>query len=510
MSLNKKLNLTLVLVTTLILSGAGFWNVYSIRNQELLRLEQDANLILQRLHTTLPQTLWDFAPHQAQIIIEGELNNPVVVAIQIEDGENATFAKTEKNDFQSLAAGTLMEIGQPLLFHKDGVPQNLGTVKLFVTKEKVFQSVNKAIVTRVLEMIFLELVLSIALAYALGRMVMGPLSRVLHSINGIITDRDLSRRIRFQSRDELGLLASSIDAFLDDIHLLVTEMNYAAHAVQATAQGALNAHQTLHTEIHHQRGAITQLNAAIGDIAETARQVRHKSNETAELVGVAQQDTGIGLRHVRDTAEKISDLSNDVGRSADAVNQLKLNVDAISHVLDVIVAVAEQTNLLALNAAIEAARAGEAGRGFAVVADEVRSLAKRTQESTREIASNLEQLNLSTEKTVIAMQDSVPKARQSIDSAKDTGASINRISSNVNRIQQHAREINSSTDNQNAAIVRIQNCFGDINQSIEHTLTVANTAQQLNDDLVSTLTSLQSLAGRFKTGDVTVDMGASA
>lgn len=499
MSLNKKLNLTLVLVTTLILSGAGFWNVYKIRAQELWRLEQDANLILQRLHTTLPQTLWDFAPNQAQIIIDGERNNPVVVALQIRDGENALFAKTEKDNFSSMPADALMEIGQSLIFHKDGIPQNLGTVKLFVTKEKVFESVNQAIVTRALEILLLELVLSIALAYALSRMVMGPLSRVLHSINGIIADRDLSRRIRFQSRDELGSLASSIDEFLDDIHLLVTEMNHAAHTIQATAQSALNAHQTLHTEIHQQRGAITQLNAAIGDISETARQVQHKSGETAHLVSIAQQDTSIGLQHVRDTAEKISDLSNDVGRSAEAVNQLKLNVDAISHVLDVIVAVAEQTNLLALNAAIEAARAGETGRGFAVVADEVRSLAKRTQESTREISSNLEQLNLSTEKTVIAMRDSVPKARQSIDSAENTGASIDRISTNVDRIQQHAREINSATDNQNAAIVRIENCFGDINQSIEHTLAVANTAQQLNDDLVNTLSSLQNLAGRFKT-----------
>lgn len=499
MSLNKKLNLTLVLVTTLILSGAGLWNVYSIRHQELQRLEQDARLILQRLHTTLPQTLWDFAPQQAQIIIDGERNNPVVVAIQIQDGENAVFAKTEKDVFQSLATDSLLAIEQPLVFYKDGVAQNLGSVKLSVTKEKVFESVNQTILSRAIEILLLELVLSIALAYALGHMVMSPLSRVLHSINGIIADRDLSRRIRFQSRDELGSLACSIDEFLDDINLLVTEMNQVAHTIQATAQSALNSHQTLHTEIHQQRGAITQLKTAIGDISETARQVQHKSGETADLVGIAQEDTGIGLRHVRDTAEKISDLSDDVGKSAEAITQLKLNVDAISQVLDVIVTVAEQTNLLALNAAIEAARAGDTGRGFAVVADEVRSLAQRTQQSTREITSNLEQLNLSTDKTVTAMRDSVPKARQSIDSAKNTGASIDRISSNVNRIQQHAREINAATDNQNSAIVRIQNCFGDINQSIEHTLAVANTAEQLNRDLVTTLTNLQNLAGRFKT-----------
>ncbi len=500
MSLNKKLNLTLVFVTTLILLAAGCWNVYSIRAAEMARLQQDADLILRRLDTTLPQTLWDFAPNQAKIIIAGELNNPAVVGVRILDGENKVFTEAAANSAKVSDAAGILKVEKPLFFSQAGTPQKVGVVELSLTTEKVVDTVNQAIITRALEIIILDVLLSIALAFALGRMVMRPLAKVLHSVNAIIADRDLGRRIGIRSRDELGELALSIDEFLEDIHQLVTEMSNATHSIQNIAHSIVTSYQALHAEVQLQRKTITSLHRAVEEIAQTARDVQRKSSETTELVGITQEDTSLGLRHVRNTAEKITDLSGDVGRSAEAIDQLKQNVDAISHVLDVIVSVADQTNLLALNAAIEAARAGETGRGFAVVADEVRSLAQRTQDSTREISSNLELLNRSTEKTVTAMRDSVPKARQSIDSSKDTGASIERISANVNSIQEYAREIKMAAEDQNISIGRMENCFGDISAAIEQTLRVADATKQLNQDLVSTLSTLQNLAKRFKTG----------
>lgn len=499
-SLSAKLNVTLVCVTTLILGAAGAWNTHHLKTLETERLEQDAGTILKRLESTLPQALWDFSPAQAEKILHGELHHPSLLAIRVVDSDGKEFSQA----FSDINAVTTLpehaiQRSLPLNFNDGSTHSQVGTVTLYMTDAPIQARVKDAVITRFIEIIILDILLSLALAFSLGKLVMSPLQRVLDDINSIARERDLRRRIEHRSSDELGQLAGGINAFLKDINAVVTEINHATAKLLVVANEATQSQDKLQEEMNRQQFAIDMLTTALHEIGITARNVAKNSHDTAKLVSTAQRETATGLKQVEMSTDTTSNLTKEVGRSAEAIDQLRVKVDAITLVLDVIRDVAEQTNLLALNASIEAARAGDQGRGFAVVADEVRSLASRTQQSTRQISMSLEELHHSTERTVTTMRDSLPMATISIENAKDAGQSINRILESVNKILEQAQMIASAAEQQSASLHEIDESVANINNVLEHTLEVAETTQRLNHDLVGTVSNLQKLTVRFKT-----------
>ncbi len=498
-SLSAKLNVTLVCVTTLILAAAGAWNTHNLHQQEIERLESDAGAMLQRLNATLPQTLWDFAPPQAEKILKGE-QHPSLLGIRVTDTEGKVFAQSGIDDETGAALpDAAMERTLNLTFNDGGTLNTVGTLTLYLTDAAIQARVKDAVITRFIEIIVLDIMLSMALGFSLGQLVMSPLKRVLDTINTITRERDLSRRVAHRSDDELGQLSVGINAFLNDIQQLVGEINNATAKLLHVATDTTHSHSKLQEEMNRQQFAIDMLTTALHEIGITARDVAKNSSDTAKLVSTAQRDTANGLTQVQMSTETTTKLTTEVGRSAEAIDQLRVQVDAITHVLDVIRDVAEQTNLLALNASIEAARAGDQGRGFAVVADEVRSLASRTQQSTRQISASLEELHSTTEKTVTTMRDSLPMATVSIENAKDAGQSINRILGSVNLILDRAQQIASAAEQQSSSLTEIDESVKNINNVLEHTLEVAETTQRLNHDLAATVSNLQKLTVRFKT-----------
>lgn len=497
-SLSAKLNVTLVCVTTLILGAAGAWNTHHLRQLETERLQQDASSILERLNATLPQTLWDFSPPQAEKILRGELHHSAILGIRVTDSDGKVFSEAYGSTRNEAPQGTI-ERSLGLTFMDGSTANKVGGVTLYLTDAPIQKRLKDAVITRCIEILILDILLSLALAFSLGKLVMSPLKRVLDNLNTIARERDLSRRIEHYSQDELGQLSGALNSFLGDINAMVTEINYATGILLSVATETTQSHEKLQQEMNRQQFAIDMLTTALHEIGITARDVAKNSSETAKLVSTAQRDTANGLQQVQMSTETTTSLTKEVGRSAEAIDQLRVQVDSITHVLDVIRDVAEQTNLLALNASIEAARAGDQGRGFAVVADEVRSLASRTQQSTRQISHSLEELHSSTEKTVTTMRDSLPMATESIENAKDAGQSITRILQSVNLILERAQQIASAAEQQSSSLTEIDESVANINNVLEHTLDVAETTQRLNHDLVATVSNLQKLTVRFKT-----------
>ena len=497
-SLSAKLNVTLVCVTTLILVIAGAWNTQNLRQQETERLDADAAAMLQRLQASITQALWDFAPVQAEKVIHGE-HHPALLGIRVADTDGNTFAQAgfENNANHEPPKDAIVR-SLTLDVDDAGKRNQVGTLTLYLTDEPIRMRVKDAVATRFIEIIVLDILLSLALALALGQLVMTPLKRVLDNINTIARERDLSRRVDHRSNDELGQLSKGINAFLTDIQTLVGEINNATTKLLNVATETTESHDKLQQEMNRQQFAIDMLTTALHEIGITARDVAQNSSDTAKLVSTAQRDTTNGLNQVQMSTDTTSRLTTEVGRSAEAIDQLRIKVDAITHVLDVIRDVAEQTNLLALNASIEAARAGDQGRGFAIVADEVRSLASRTQQSTRQISTSLEELHHTTEKTVATMRESLPMAAVSIDNAKDAGQSINRILSSVNLILNRAQQIASAAEQQSASLAEIDESVKNINNVLDHTLEVAVTTHRLNQELVVTVSNLQRLTVRFR------------
>ena len=228
-------------------------------------------------------------------------------------------------------------------------------------------------------------------------------------------------------------------------------------------------------------------------VEEVARNAVSTSEASSESNRTAQH----GREQVRQTVESISHLADDVTHTASEVEQLAGQVRDISKVLDVIRSIAEQTNLLALNAAIEAARAGEAGRGFAVVADEVRALAHRTQQSTREIEQMVSGIQQGTDKAVNAMQNSNSRARSTLDVAKAAGQALDEIAAAISQINERNLVIASASEEQAQVAREVDRNLVNIRDLSMQSSAGANQTSAASQELSRLAVDLNALVARF-------------
>lgn len=499
-SLSFKLNLTLVLVTATMLSAFALWNARTIHIQETERMALDTESILLRLNETLPAAMWNFATTPAEKAIQGELKHPAVDAIVVTDMDGKIFTQANKQQRDSLTIPDNALTKQTALSYLDGdTASDVGTVTLVLTQKPVQQAVRNALIASAIQILLLEILLSIALAFVLSRLVISPLTGILTHINDITKEHNLTKRIRHQGQDELGQLSHALNQFFDEIQNAVKSIHGATDNLLHIASGTRESHQSLENDMNQQQNAIDLLTAALQNIGTASDQLTSNSHETTQLISNAKQDTSQGAKQVQYALSSVKQFANDASKSTEAIDQLRQEVDAIAQVLDVIRGIAEQTNLLALNAAIEAARAGEQGRGFAVVADEVRALASRTQQSTHEISETLAKLMQRTEATVTAMRSGVAVTQQTIENATEAGESIQRVLHSIEEILSMSEQISAATTQQSRSLSETDHSVEDINQAVSHTLEQAHSTRQLNDKLLTTASTLNQLASKFKT-----------
>jgi methyl-accepting chemotaxis protein len=238
---------------------------------------------------------------------------------------------------------------------------------------------------------------------------------------------------------------------------------------------------------------------AIHEMSATAKEVASSIAHTATASGEANEQTIGGSRIVKQSIDQINRLAKQIDTSSDAISAVEQYSSAISGVLDVIKGVAEQTNLLALNAAIEAARAGEQGRGFAVVADEVRTLAGRTQASTEEINETIEKLQGGSQQAVAAMEQSRQEMQSAVDLATQTGEALNAIADAVHKIDEMATQIAGASEEQGAVSEEINQNITRINEMSSQTAAGSEDTATASEDLSRMAAELQVLVGQFKT-----------
>jgi len=252
------------------------------------------------------------------------------------------------------------------------------------------------------------------------------------------------------------------------------------------------------TNIDNQRRETEQVATAMNEMAATVQEVARNASEAAGAASHADNEAGAGRAVVRETTASIENLAHEVESAAQVVQQLANDSESIGAVLDVIKGIAEQTNLLALNAAIEAARAGEQGRGFAVVADEVRTLASRTQDSTKEIEGMIEQLQNGARNAVEVMENGREKARTGVDQTKQAVQALDAITKAVATINQMNTQIASAAEQQRATTEEMNRNIININQIAEQTATSAIQTTTASDELARLSAQLQSLVNQFK------------
>ena len=259
---------------------------------------------------------------------------------------------------------------------------------------------------------------------------------------------DLTQRIPVENNDEVGLLAANFNTFIGSLHQLISHVRQQAVSLNQEAQtGKRRTHQAVQ-DLARQQQEISMVATAVTEMASATQEIANNAEQTAAAAMQSSQSSESGKTLVNKTRQSINQLSDEVTDATDVIAQLDRHAQEISGVLSTIQGIAEQTNLLALNAAIEAARAGEQGRGFAVVADEVRVLSQRTAASTTEIQATIETLQKTTEKAVHMMARSRDMAGNSVQDALDASSALEEITRAVSIISDMANQIATAAEEQ--------------------------------------------------------------
>ena len=342
-----------------------------------------------------------------------------------------------------------------------------------------------------------SLIIATAIAYLSVRAITIPLARV-NELLRVASSGDLTQRLDDSSTDEFGLLAKNCNRLIDNLKELINTINERADQLAAASVQTSTITLQTTTSIEDQKSQISQIASATTQM-----------HTTSELVTQNAEDTLKEIKHADMEAEKVKSISaknkstilvlaNDVEQAAEVINKLHQDSASISGILDVIRGVADQTNLLALNAAIEAARAGEQGRGFAVVADEVRTLASRTQKSTQEINSMIEVLQAGAEKAVAVMNQGREQTVICVEQTETAGQALNLITDAVHRAYEVSTRIEQAAREQNTVSSEISERLENIVGIAEQTTIGAQQTSVSSAEVARLAQELQTSIGRFK------------
>ncbi len=312
-------------------------------------------------------------------------------------------------------------------------------------------------------------------------------------------DADLTRELRLQGRDEMARLGKAFNAFLGKIRHTIVEVSDTATRVNAAAERLNVVSHNASQGTKRQSDETERVALATAEMLHAAQEVQRMVQSGADAAISAQGSAQRGQKVLVSTQSEIDRLAADVEQASTVILELEQDSERIGGVLDVIRGIAEQTNLLALNAAIEAARAGEQGRGFAVVADEVRNLASRTQESTEEIHAMIERLQKASREAVSVMQTGREQARETVEHAAETRQALDEILNNVATISESSGSIAAAALQQTHNIDEINRTIASISEVAEQTSDGASELDGSTGELTSMAVRLQDLMRTFKT-----------
>jgi methyl-accepting chemotaxis protein len=330
-----------------------------------------------------------------------------------------------------------------------------------------------------------------------NRSLMGSINRIKVAVHNM-AEGDLTTQVKIDANDEMQQIANDMNMMIERTNALVSQVISAANQVVLSSDQSSATSEDARDGVNQQNQQLELIATAMNEMSATVHEVANNAASAAEATRNADTEANNGRAVVNQTIQSINDLSREMQQASSVIKQLEDDSESIGTVLDVIRGIAEQTNLLALNAAIEAARAGEQGRGFAVVADEVRTLASRTQDSTQEIQAMIEKVQQGAQNAVKVMEDGNEQTEKTVSQAAEAGTTLESITAAVNHITQMNEQIASAAEEQSSVAEEINRNVVNVRDIAEKTVDNANSTAESSESLKNVALQLQSLVAEFK------------
>ncbi len=433
------ITITMCVVSTLIL----FINYQAAKSYQENRFQEDINAQIELINSSMAESVFAYDFQQIEAIAKSLVNTALISHIRLMDHRGKDLATATKNSEDSAEkvqrSGVEIKRGDEVIGKYDISFSKSTMEALLAAKVRLSAYIVLGLLICILITIFL----------LTRSMIVAPVRGVSHSLAEIAAGGgDLTKRLPDHGGDEVAELAMNFNRVMEQIASIIKNVIVVTGKVGDNVRNMSTATDNTVNSTAQQLRELEQVAAALNELSASATEVARSAGQTAEKTNEASRAADEGSETVRSSQQTIQRLTGQIEATAEKIQVLKDNSENIGSVMEVIRSIAEQTNLLALNAAIEAARAGEQGRGFAVVADEVRSLAQKTQTSTEEIESIITQLQKAADEAHISMNTSMSSVQETIDTAAKVDEALKRIQENVGTINDMNHHIATASTEQ--------------------------------------------------------------
>jgi len=489
-SITHKMLLALVGSTILVLFLVSSISYFVQKSDEQADWENKRSVINSQLSVIFQEPVFAYDKPLIKGILTAILKDNAITSLKVLDQRDKVLAtgvsSSEKPDERLVL---------PLLWTDNST---IGSVHIGYSHELVNNRLNNALFDKFIALIVTIILLSVVVIYFLRKIVIHPLAS-LSSVLGDIAQGggDLTQRIPVKSADELGELAGNFNNFINTVQSIVSALALANTELSSVAERVKNVSESTNRDSQEQRMQtkdalvnLTQLQETTAHIAENAEQTALNTNNVHKL-------SQSGISQMEDNIKKVDLLFRELDNTSDIVTELRVESQNITRVLDVIKGIAEQTNLLALNAAIEAARAGESGRGFSVVADEVRALASKTHDSTNEIETIIGSLQTQAQASFDATHRSKDLVSETIETTRNANDSLNEINEKIDEINKMNTLIASGSEEQTQVTSSVQQGMQQVDDGAERLEQEASTLHSATNELTQVQAKLVEQIGRF-------------